>query len=98
MAEAETAHDMKKQTYLREAMEKVHITEAEARGRIQQAQHQAQQEAQQYAGNIASYAEEQHRTKMRAQTEQAKKEVQEANEQANKEAQEAKEQAKKEAE
>ena len=86
MAEAETAHDMKKQEYLREAMEKVHITEAEAQRRINQAQQQAQQEAQQYVGNVTIYAEEQHRIKMRVQTEQAKKEVQEAKAQAQKEA------------
>ena len=97
MAEAETAHDTMKQEYHREAMEKLHITEAEAQRRTNQVQQQAQQEAQQYAGNIASFAEEQHRIKMRAQTEQAKKDVQEAKEQAKKEAQYAKEQAKKEA-
>ena len=83
MAEAETAHDMKKQENHREAMERLHTTEAEARRRIQQiqqtakqtAQQEVQQEAHQHVGSVVNYAEEQHLIKMRAQKEQAQKEA-----------------------
>uniref|UniRef100_UPI00404A2A6B hypothetical protein n=1 Tax=Flavobacterium sp. TaxID=239 RepID=UPI00404A2A6B len=64
MGEAETAHDMRKQEYQREAMERQNITETEARRRIQQIQQTAQQtaqqkvrqEAHQYVGSVVNYA------------------------------------------
>ena len=70
MTEADTAHDRKKQEYQQEALEQLHINEADAQRRIQQVHQQAQQEAQQYLGSVVKFAEQAHLDKLREQKNQ----------------------------
>ena len=107
-AEAESAHETKRQGYHQEAVEKIHITEAEAQRKIhqinqtaqQRAQESVRQEAQSYVGNVIRFAENQHQSEMgaaKAAKAQAEKEAKAEVAKAKKEAKEAKEHAEKEA-
>jgi colicin import membrane protein len=104
-AEAETAHEMRKQEYLQEAMHRENIVGTEAQRTInqinqtaqQRAQESVRQEAHQYTATLFNFAENQYQSKMGAAKAQAEKDAKAAKAQAKKEAAAAKEQAEKEA-
>ena len=104
-AEAETAHEMRKQEYLQEAMQRENIVGTEAQRTInqinqtaqQRAQESVRQEAHQYTATLVNFAENEYQRKKGAAKSQAEKEAAAAKEQAEKEAKAEVAKAKKEA-
>ena len=104
-AEAETAHEMRKQEYLQEAMQRENIVGTEAQRTInqinqtaqQRAQESVRQEAHQYRATLVNFAENEYQRKKGAAKTQATKEAAAAKEQAEKDIKAAAAQAKKEA-
>ena len=85
-AESETAHELRRQEYLQEAMHRENIVGTEAQRRIRQIQQTAQQtaqqdvrqEAHQYVGSVVNFAENQHMSKIEEVKEQANNKLREA--------------------